>query len=250
MAGRVARGLRKPRIAMATHGTRRTRRRAGFSLVEIMVAVGILGVMIALASPSFQQFFANQRLRSAATSVADALLLARAEAIRTGNRHIVFLSAAPAGNPPATDPAGTALGVDPSTGGSWPVLIVNDGPTAGSNCQIDLGEPQRPVAAQPGVAWGTTVPGPTQNAPNDGGLGDPASGSSFSDQNGNARTWVMFRADGVPVGFTNGCAIGQVGSGNGAVYLSNGVRNYAVVLTALGGVRVHAWEAGANAWTE
>jgi hypothetical protein len=43
---------------------------------------------------------------------------------------------------------------------------------------------------------------------------------------------------------------GNVASGNGAVYVTSGARDYAVVLAPLGGVRVHAWARGASAWTQ
>lgn len=60
----------------------------------------------------------------------------------------------------------------------------------------------------------------------------------------------MFRGDGIPVTFDAGCNVGTIGSGNGAVYVTNGDRDYAVVLTALGAVRVHAWNAVEGAWTD
>ena len=69
---------------------------------------------------------------------------------------------------------------------------------------------------------------------------------TFTDRNGNPVSWVMFRADGIPVTFDAACTPGTLGSGNGAVYATNGLRDYAVVLTALGGVRVHVFGTGAG----
>jgi hypothetical protein len=66
---------------------------------------------------------------------------------------------------------------------------------------------------------------------------------------------VVFRPDGTPVTSNVGvnCALGQTGSGGGAIYVNNaaggGTRNYAVVLTPLGGVKVHGWEQTQGAWT-
>ena len=40
-----------------------------------------------------------------------------------------------------------------------------------------------------------------------------------------------------------------MGSGGGAVYLSDGNRDLAVVLTPLGGSRVHAWDAAQAVWS-
>jgi type II secretory pathway pseudopilin PulG len=219
------------------------------TLVEVAVVVAILGVLAALGAPALDRFLAHQRLRAAARSMADVFRLARAEAIRSGNPHVVLLSAAAAGDPPATDPAGTPLGIDPRTGGPWPAVVLNDGLPAVSNCAIDPGEPTRTIPSERGVAWGFAVSGGVR-APGDVGAGDPASGSSFSDANGSPVTWVLFRADGVPRAFDAACNVGAIGEGGGGVYLTNGRRDYAIVLTPLGGVRVHAWDAGAAAWTD
>jgi prepilin-type N-terminal cleavage/methylation domain-containing protein len=217
----------------------RARRQGGFSLIEIAVVVALIGVLAAVTAPRLDDFFANMRARSAARAVADTFELARAEAIRTGNVHAVFLSASQPPNPPATDPGGNPIGA--------PMLVINDGPPGAINCVIDGGDPQRAVAAQAGVSWGYSLAGGTA-APGDTGGGPIASGSSFTDPGGTPVTWVLFRPDGIPVAFDNACNLGSVGSGGGAVYITNGQRDYAIVLTPLGGVRVHSWNAEASAW--
>ncbi len=222
------------------------RRRAGLTLIEAMVVVAIVGILAVVAVPQLQQIMANQRVKGAARSIADAFLLARTEAIRSGNAHIVFLSP---GNPAAGDVAGTQLGIDPSTGAVWPAIVLDDGAPGAWNCRIDPGEPMLTVPAAIGVNWGVALSAGTR-APGDDTSADPATGVTFEDPAGAAATWVMFRGDGIPVAFDAGCNPGTFGSGSGAVYVTNGRRDYAVVLTALGGVRVHAWEAGAGEWTD
>lgn len=233
MTDPVARGLRSILAAMQTAPSATNRPRAGFSLLEVMVVVAIVGALVAVAGPGLGQFLANQRVKSAARSVADSLQIARAEAIRTGDAHIVYLLGQP-------DPAGTLPGV--------PALVIDDGPVAGRNCQIDAGESRSTIPAERGVSWGVTLAGATP-APGDYLDADPSDGATFRDAAGNTVSWVLFRGDGVPLTFDAACTLAPIGSGGGAVYVTNGDRDYAVVLSPLGAVRVHAYDVGANAWT-
>lgn len=241
----MARGLRLASLVMRARNAKRGGRTAGFTLVEIMVVVGIIGVMAAFGTPLFAQFFGDLRLKAAARDAADAFRIARVDAIRTGQRQLVLFSAAIAGNPPATDPAGTPLPTDPATGAPVPIVIVQDD---NDNCRIDAGEPQRSILAKQGVAWGSSVSG-ANVAPGDLGLVDHSSGSSFQAPGGGSTTWVLFGADGVPLGFDAACNVGALGSGAGALYFGNGRRDYAVVLSPLGSVRVHNWIEGMAQWS-
>ena len=96
------------------------------------------------------------------------------------------------------------------------------------------------------VNWGATFAAAA--APNDTGAGDYATGSSFADRNGNQTRWVMFRPDGIPVGFTAACVAGQIGSGAGGFYVTNANRDYSVVVTPLGGTKVNSFERGSATW--
>ena len=244
----VARGLLYEAVAMRDRIRTRRSGKAGFTLVEVMIVVVLIGILSALGSPIVSGFFLNIRAKAAARSVADAFRLARTEAIRSGAPHIVFFSAAAAGNLPATDPAGTALGADPTTGGPFPIFILRD--DGASKCRIDAGEIRTTVAAQKDIAWGSAV---SAGAPlaDDIGLVDHSSGSSFKTAAGAPITWVMFRGNGLPVGFDTAspCNVDPVGTAGGAIYLTNGRRDYAIVLAPLGAVRVHALEQGAGHWT-
>ncbi|MBS1218911.1 MAG: hypothetical protein H6R21_2044 [Proteobacteria bacterium] len=62
------------------------RKHTGFSLVELIVGLAILGLLLALGVPQYATFIANSRLRATAEGVANGLNLARAEAVKRNAR--------------------------------------------------------------------------------------------------------------------------------------------------------------------
>jgi prepilin-type N-terminal cleavage/methylation domain-containing protein len=61
-----------------------TSRERGFSLVELMIVLVVLGLIIGYSIPSFQRFSATLQLRGASENIAGQLRLAREKAIATG----------------------------------------------------------------------------------------------------------------------------------------------------------------------
>ncbi len=59
---------------------------SGFSLVEIVTVLAVVGVLTALAMPSFRGLLADARVRSVASDLHTSLLLARSEAAKTNAR--------------------------------------------------------------------------------------------------------------------------------------------------------------------
>src|SRR5690348_12282617 len=59
-----------------------TRAEAGFTAVELMVTLSIIGVLLALAAPGFRQLTLNQGVKTAAFDMLSALQYARSEAIK------------------------------------------------------------------------------------------------------------------------------------------------------------------------
>ncbi|MFM1887143.1 MAG: hypothetical protein RL026_2300 [Pseudomonadota bacterium] len=57
-------------------------RQRGLSLVELLVAISVLSILIAVGTPSFRRFMINGEIRAAARSLLSGLALARTEAIR------------------------------------------------------------------------------------------------------------------------------------------------------------------------
>ena len=223
----------------------RQARNGGFTLIEVMTVVAIIGVMSALALTVIGRRTGDQRAKAAVRSVANLFLLARTEAIRTGTNHVVYLQ---------LDPADAAL-VDPSghsRGGAA---------DRGCRCRRNFGRRRvqglRAVRRDQFTFVGQHVRrGRVHAAPNDNPAGTfPATDPNFScctftDPGGNDSRAVVFLPDGMPRAFSTGpFAMGPVGGGGGAVYVTSGTRDYAVVLSPLGSARVHSWNGGANAWT-
>ena len=55
---------------------------AGFTVVEMLTAIAVLGLLAMFAVPSFRELAASQRVQTAATDLQTSLLLARSEAIK------------------------------------------------------------------------------------------------------------------------------------------------------------------------
>ena len=65
----------------------------GFTLIELMIAIALLGILLTLAVPSFNDLTQRMRIESAANSLSVAFATARSEAVKRGRNISVCKSA-------------------------------------------------------------------------------------------------------------------------------------------------------------
>ncbi len=105
-------------------------RRAGFTMIELMVTLSVAGILMAIAIPNMRNFLRNNRLTSGVNDLLHSIQVARTEAIKRQQGSVVVCG--------TTDPAaGTAaLTCTYDTFRGWFVFQDTNG-----NWQRDAGEP-------------------------------------------------------------------------------------------------------------
>lgn len=231
--------MRAARHSTDVTSIERSRRNAGVTLIELMIVLAIAGALMGITTFNMRAWADNQRAKDAARAVADAFMLARGEALRTGQNHIVVFGQGLA--PADTD-----------------VVIAADDRPSNSNCSFALGDIVHRKTFGQGVNFGTTAT--LSNglpAPNDNGIaaGGVPGGTSFSTAAKNpliSSMAIYFEPDGIPRIFTTDgftcTARGLPGEGGGGIYVTNGERDFAIVLMPLGTARVVSWNRGTGAW--
>ncbi|UHQ19612.1 prepilin-type N-terminal cleavage/methylation domain-containing protein [Lysobacter sp. KIS68-7] len=139
------------------------RRNGGFTLLELMVAVGIFLLLTALAVPSFQTYFEKARVRGAADGVVAMIANARQAAVKfdrnvsvatTGSGATWCLGAREAAVPAAGDQAAAAADCDCSA-------------ASPTTCMVDGQEQLVGSSAYPGISLSS----PASSLTFDGRLG-------------------------------------------------------------------------------
>jgi type IV fimbrial biogenesis protein FimT len=114
-----------------------TRLQAGFTLIELMTVVTIAIIMMAIAVPSFKNFIASQRVKSASYEISTTLLLARSEAIKRNTNVTIAPSTANTWTAGWTVTAGAVtLQSQPAIDGITITTLAADGVTPASLANV------------------------------------------------------------------------------------------------------------------
>ncbi len=65
---------------------------SGFSMIELLITVAVMGILGALALPGFSSLIASNRLTSVANEMLTGVMLARGEAVKRGKRVVMCKS--------------------------------------------------------------------------------------------------------------------------------------------------------------
>lgn len=103
----------------------------GFTLIELMVTLAVAVILLALAVPSFNDFFDKARVRGAADQVASMLATARGEAVKLDRNVSVSASGTT-----AEWCLGANQALDPADGEPVPAAVACDCATTPAACVV------------------------------------------------------------------------------------------------------------------
>jgi prepilin-type N-terminal cleavage/methylation domain-containing protein len=134
----------------------KARRDSGFSLTELVVAMAVAMVLMAVSLPAFLRAYHSYQLNNAATQVADIVRLTRYEAIRL-NRTVNCVIQPDATDPTMTDASMTDVNGNPLTGVASRMIVLGPSGNLVASGSVP-GASSLPSAAALGATTPAAVP--------------------------------------------------------------------------------------------
>lgn len=131
----------------------------GFTIVELMISLTLLGILLAIALPTFGAFIRDSQIRTAASAMENGLQLARAEAVRR-NQQVQFTLLGTLGGAAVVGGTDwTILAADPATPTVFDQLVqTRRESTASSAARVGVSAAINPgSAAAPGAGVPATI---------------------------------------------------------------------------------------------
>lgn len=97
----------------------------GFTIVELMVVLAIVGIISAIAVPSYQSMIFKNRVTTAVSSLHGALLLARTEALKRGVT-VTICRSETANTAPTCAASNSSPGVNTGWADGWIIFVDNN----------------------------------------------------------------------------------------------------------------------------
>lgn len=206
---------------------RNQRSETGFTLLELVIVVAVIGIMAGMAVPSLDAYFRRQDARTHTQLIASILQEARSRAVREANNYIVLFD---------VDGVPGKMRLIDDDDNEWDADLTEE------TQSFNWAQGAHPDV---GVYVNGTSP-PAIAVPEDGGGAIPAGGTSFALDPATTLPAVGFNSQGIPVALND---TGNWSSGSGSYYITdNQALVYAVTLAPLGGVRVRVYSADTGVW--